>query len=47
VVAGLIARQISETGSSAADARDAVLASATYESDPGVGPIQVLQPAAP
>jgi subtilisin family serine protease len=47
VVAGLIAREIPETGSSAADARDKVLARATYESDPGVGPIQVLQPATP
>lgn len=38
VVAGLIAREISETGSSAADARDAVLARAVYDSDPTIGP---------
>jgi hypothetical protein len=38
VVAGLIAREISETGSTAHDARDAVLARATYDSDPLVGP---------
>ena len=37
-VAGRIARQISETGSSARDARDAVLATARYDSDPMVGP---------
>ena len=42
VVAGLIAREISEHGCSAADARNAVLARSTYESDPGVGPIQTL-----
>jgi subtilisin family serine protease len=44
VVAALIAREISTTGTSAYDARDAVLARATYESDPGVGPIMVLAP---
>ena len=43
VVAGLIAREISERGCSAADARDVVLARSTYESDPGVGPIQTLR----
>ena len=37
VVAGLIAREISETGSSAQDARDAVLARAVYDSDPTIG----------
>jgi hypothetical protein len=37
-VAGRIAREISETGSSARDARDAVLARARYDSDPMVGP---------
>jgi hypothetical protein len=45
VVAGLIARHISETGSSAADARDAVLAGAAYDSDPMVGPhLELRQP---
>ncbi|HEV2796246.1 MAG TPA: S8 family serine peptidase, partial [Nocardioides sp.] len=43
VVAGLIARHISETGSSAAEARDAVLAGATYDSDPVVGPLLELR----
>lgn len=43
VVAGLIAREISTTGVTAHEARDAVLARAGYESDPGVGPIQVLR----
>ena len=38
VVAALIAREISATGSSAHDARDAVLARATYDSDPTIGP---------
>ncbi len=38
LVAGLIARRISETGVSAAEARDAVLAAAAYDSDPMVGP---------
>lgn len=37
-VAGMIAREISETGSSARDARDAVLARARYDSDPTIGP---------
>ena len=37
-VAGRIAREISETGASARDARDAVLARARYDSDPMVGP---------
>ena len=45
VVAGLIARHISETGSSARDARDAVLATAAYDSDPLVGPhMELRQP---
>ncbi|NPD03072.1 S8/S53 family peptidase [Nocardioides sp. zg-1308] len=45
IVAGLIAREISETGASAADARDAVLARATYDSDPQVGPhVELRQP---
>jgi hypothetical protein len=43
VVAGLIAREISTSGLSAHDARDAVLGRARYESDPGVGPIMVLE----
>ena len=43
VVAGLIAREISETGGTARDAAEAVLAAADHESDPGVGPIQVLR----
>ncbi|NYE38835.1 subtilisin family serine protease [Nocardioides cavernae] len=38
VVAGMIAREISETGCSATDARDAVLARAVRDSDPLVGP---------
>ena len=37
-ITGRIAREISETGSSARDARDAVLARARYDSDPMVGP---------
>ncbi len=45
VVAGLIAREISETGSSAQDARDVVLARAVYDSDPIVGPhMELRQP---
>ena len=45
VVAGLIAREISETGSSAADARDVVLARAVHDSDPMVGPhLELRQP---
>jgi subtilisin family serine protease len=45
VVAGLIARHISETGSSAHEARDAVLATAVYDSDPMVGPhLELRQP---
>ncbi|MCF6377192.1 S8/S53 family peptidase [Nocardioides KLBMP 9356] len=44
VVAGLIARHISETGSTAAEARDAVLAGATPDSDPVVGPHLELHP---
>jgi hypothetical protein len=42
VVAGLIAREISETGASARDARDAVLARARTDSDPTIGPHQEL-----
>lgn len=38
LVAGMIAREISESGLSAAEARDAVLARARYDSDPVVGP---------
>ena len=45
VVAGLIAREISESGSSAKDARDAVLARAVYDSDPTIGPhMELRQP---
>ena len=45
VVAGLIAREISETGATATAARDAVLARATYDSDPTVGPhLELRQP---
>ncbi len=43
VVAGLIAREISETGVSAADARDVVLARAVYDSDPTIGPLMKLR----
>ncbi|MDR7253627.1 subtilisin family serine protease [Nocardioides sp. BE266] len=43
VVAGLIAREISEHGVSAADARDKVLGRAVYDSDPTVGPHMELQ----
>jgi subtilisin family serine protease len=43
VVAGLIAREISETGSSAKEARNAVLARSVYDSDPVVGPHQELR----
>lgn len=38
LVAGMIAREISESGLSAPEARDAVLARARYDSDPVVGP---------
>ncbi|MBS2937464.1 S8/S53 family peptidase [Nocardioides sp. J2M5] len=45
LVAGLIAREISETGCSAADARDVVLARAVYDSDPTIGPhMELRQP---
>ncbi|GAA1921126.1 S8 family peptidase [Nocardioides hwasunensis] len=45
VVAGLIAREISETGCSATQARDAVLARAVYDSDPTIGPhLELRQP---
>ena len=40
---GLIARKISETGGTVKDAAESVLAGADHESDPGVGPIQVLR----
>ncbi|WP_210502522.1 S8 family peptidase [Nocardioides xinjiangensis] len=43
VVAGLIAREISATGASSADARDAVLARAVHDSDPMVGPLRELR----
>jgi hypothetical protein len=44
-VAGLIAREISETGASAADARDAVLGRAVHDSDPTIGPhMELRQP---
>jgi subtilisin family serine protease len=43
IVAGLIAREISETGASAEDARDAVLARAAYDSDPTIGPVMELR----
>ncbi|WP_210438209.1 S8 family peptidase [Nocardioides xinjiangensis] len=43
VVAGLIAREISATGASAGDARDAVLARAVHDSDPMVGPLRELR----
>ncbi len=43
VVAGLIAKRISEAGGTAADARDHVLAGSTYLSDPVIGPIQALR----
>jgi subtilisin family serine protease len=43
VVAGLIAREISETGASAADARNVVLARAAYDSDPTIGPLMELR----
>ena len=43
VVAGLIAAEISDSGSDAATARDAVLARALTVSDPIVGPIQSLR----
>lgn len=43
IVAGLIAREIAETGSSPAVARDQVLARAVYDSDPTVGPHMELQ----
>ncbi|SED39401.1 Subtilase family protein [Nocardioides exalbidus] len=43
VVAGLIAREISESGSSAKEARDAVLARSVYDSDPMVGPHRELR----
>ena len=45
VVAGLIAREISESGSSANDARAAVMARAVYDSDPTIGPhLELRQP---
>ena len=47
VVAALIAREISETGASAPDARDAVLSRARTDSDPTIGPHQGAAPALP
>ncbi len=44
VVAGLIAREISTTGCSAREARDAVLARAVPDSDPLIGPHLELRP---
>ena len=45
VVAGLIAREISQSGLSASDARDVVLARARYDSDPMIGPhLELRQP---
>ena len=38
LVAGMIAREICQSGASARDARDAVMARARYDSDPMVGP---------
>ena len=43
VVAGLIAREIYTSGSSAHDAAQAVLAASEYRSDPAVGPVQALR----
>lgn len=43
LVAGLIAREISERGVSAADARTAVLDRAVHDSDPTIGPIKELR----
>lgn len=43
VVAGLIAREIYESGSSADAAAQAVLATAQYMSDPAIGPLQALR----
>jgi subtilisin family serine protease len=43
LVAGLIAREISERGVSAADARTAVLHRAVHDSDPTIGPIKELR----
>jgi hypothetical protein len=39
----LIAREISERGVSAADARTAVLHRAVHDSDPTIGPIKELR----
>jgi subtilisin family serine protease len=44
IVAGLIAREISVSGSSAKEARDAVLALAVPDSDPMIGPHLELHP---
>ena len=44
IVAGLIAREISVSGSSAKEARDAVLARAVHDSDPMIGPHLELHP---
>lgn len=43
LVAGLIAREISEHGVSAADARTAVLKRAVRDSDPTIGPVKELR----
>lgn len=43
LVAGLIAREISERGLSAADARTAVLNRAVHDSDPTIGPVMELR----
>lgn len=47
VVAGMIARVISETGCSAAEARDTVLTRAVPDSDPTIGPHMELEPRIP
>jgi hypothetical protein len=44
IVAGMIAREISTTGSTAATARDVVLARAVPDSDPTIGPHLELEP---
>lgn len=44
IVAGMIAREISVSGSTAEEARDAVLALAVHDSDPMIGPHLELHP---
>lgn len=44
IVAGLIAQEISVSGSTAREARDAVLATAVHDSDPMIGPHLELHP---